>query len=460
MGAVGDARACAPTEEILERHGQKHLLASVEALAPDIRVRFLQRLAEVDWEELARPSEPPARDEVEPPEVVTLDERRARADGLVAAGEGEYRTGRVAVLMVAGGEGTRLGSEGPKGSFRLGPHSGKSIYQLQAEKVLSLSRRSGHDVPFLVLTSPATDPETRGFFAAHDRFGLAEEQLRFMVQGTVPSLDREGRALLAEPGVLLENPDGHGGAFAALVASGELERLREAGVAQLVYLQVDNVMAPVDDPELVGLAVAEGADVVTKVMEKTDPDEKVGHLVRVAGRDRVIEYTELSPVETRTRAPDGGLVYRWGSPALHCWSMDFLLRLAERGFTPPLHRSAKPLRAWVDGAEREVEGWKHERFVFDLLPEAERSLGLEIERAAEFAPVKNAGGANSPATAVELAHRQYVAWLEAAGVDVSLPPGALVEISPLFAATRRQFLERWDGRVAEVTGDYYLEESA
>jgi UDP-N-acetylglucosamine/UDP-N-acetylgalactosamine diphosphorylase len=444
----------APT---LERHGQRHLLEGLHDLSPDERARFLDRLAEVDWEELERPAEPPPLEAVEPPAVVTLAERRARAAALIAAGETAYREGRVAVLMVAGGEGTRLGFPGPKGCFPLAPHSGKPIYQLQAEKVLSLSRRVGSQIPFLVMTSPATDAETRGFFAEHGRFGLAERQVRFFVQGTVPSLDRNGRALLGAPGELLENPDGHGGSFTALAAGGILDELRAGGVMQLVYLQVDNVLAPVDDPALVGLAVSERADVVTKVLEKAHPDEKVGNLVTVAERDRVVEYTELSREQARAPGPDGEPLFRWGSPALHCWSVEFWSRLAERGFRPPLHRSAKPLEAWAGGSIAEVEGWKHERFVFDLIPEADRSLGLEIDRAAEFAPVKNAEGPDSPITAVEVAHRQYVEWLEAAGVRVDLPPGERVEIDPLLAATRAQFLERWDGRLRELTSGRYLE---
>jgi UDP-N-acetylglucosamine/UDP-N-acetylgalactosamine diphosphorylase len=313
-------------------------------------------------------------------------------------------------------------------------------------------------VPLLVMTSPMTDVKTREFFRAHDDFGLSEGQLSFFVQGTVPSLDRGGRALLAEPGVLLENPDGHGGAFTALVEIGKLDRLGERRVEQIVYLQVDNVLAPVDDPVLVGLGLVEGADVVTKVLEKTDPDERVGHLVTEDGaRDRVVEYTELTTEQTRARTPDGELIYRWGSPAMHAWSVDFLSRLAARGYRLPLHRSAKPLRAWIDGALRDVDGGKFERFIFDLIPEAERSVGLEVDRGAEFAPVKNADGDDSPATAVQLAHRNYVAWLRAAGVRVELPPGDLIEVSPLLAATRSQFLERWDGRADELTRGVYLE---
>jgi UDP-N-acetylglucosamine/UDP-N-acetylgalactosamine diphosphorylase len=212
----------------------------------------------------------------------------------------------------------------------------------------------------------------------------------------------------------------------------------------------------VDDPRLVGLAALEGTDVVTKVLEKAHPDEKVGHLVRAGGRDRIVEYTELTPEDTRATTAAGEVVYRWGSPALHAWSVDFFARLADRGYKPPLHRTAKPLRAWIDGAVRDVDGWKHERFVFDLLPEAEASLGIEIDREAEFAPVKNAEGPDSPATAVELAHGQFVSWLEEAGVEVALGPEERIEVSPLLGATREQFLASWDGRVGRIDRGLYL----
>jgi UDP-N-acetylglucosamine/UDP-N-acetylgalactosamine diphosphorylase len=443
--------------EVLARCGQAHLLEGLDDLDPDVRREFLEHLAHVDWAELAAPLPPPDPGETEPSRVATLDELGRRRSELSGAGEEAYAAGRVAVLMVAGGQGTRLGFPGPKGCFPLAPHSGKTIYQLQAEKILSVSRRTGRAVPFLVMTSPATDRDSREFFAGHGNFGVSEEQVAFLTQGTVPSLDREGRALLAAPGKLLENPDGHGGAFAALVESGQLDRLRNGGITHVVYLQVDNVLAPVDDPLLVGLAEVEAADVVTKVLEKVDPDEKVGHLVRVGGRDRIVEYTELTPELVRSRAADRNLIYRWGSPALHCWSVAFLAGLADRGYHLPLHRSPKPLAAWVDGDVREVDGWKYERFIFDLLPLAETSVGMEVDREAEFAPVKNADGADSPVTAVELAHGQYVEWLRAAGVEVSLPPGARIEIGPLLGATRGQFLASWDGRVAAVTGDLYLE---
>jgi UDP-N-acetylglucosamine/UDP-N-acetylgalactosamine diphosphorylase len=447
--------------QLLDQHGQHHLVEHLASLAPAAREVMAARLAEIDWEELHHSATPPDLTSIGASRVVTFRERDSRRAELQAAGEACLMAGQVAVLMVAGGQGTRLGSSAPKGCFTITPHSAKSIYQLQAEKVLSLSRRCGCKIPFLVMTSPMTDVETRAFFAQHQNFGLEAEQVRFFSQGTVPSLDKEGRALLAAPGKLLENPDGHGGCFTALVKSGNLERLRAEGVTQIVYIQVDNILVPVDDAALVGLATLERSDVVTKVLEKAHPDEKVGHLVRVTSGERssdvIVEYTEVTKEQARLKNDMGELIYKWGSPAMHCWSVEFLCRLSDAGYKLPLHRSAKPLKAWVGGEIVEVSGWKSERFIFDLIPEAQVSLGLQIDRNDEFAPVKNASGDDSPATAVQFAHLQYAKWFAAAGVSVTLPDAARLEVSPLFAATKSQFLQRWDGRVTSLTSDFSLQ---
>ncbi|MDA3961312.1 MAG: UTP--glucose-1-phosphate uridylyltransferase, partial [Planctomycetota bacterium] len=407
----------------LATHGQSHLLEGVDALDAAARAAYLERLAGVDWNELAHPAEPVSIQDVGPSRVVTLAERAERRAEFVAAGDKAYQEGAVALLMVAGGQGTRLGFNGPKGCYEIGAHSGKSIYQVQAEKVLALCKRVGREVPFLVMTSPATDVETRAFFAAHDRFGLSESQLRFFSQGTVPSIAMDGRALMAGPGKLLENPDGHGGCFQALLSSGELRRLRDEGVRQIVYIQVDNILAPFDDAELVGLAEIENSDVITKVLEKAHPDEKVGHLVRMDDHDVIIEYTEVTPEQTRTKGPDGELVYRWGSPAMHCWGINFLAGLEDRNFKLPLHRSVKPLKAWCQGETGEVKGHKNERFIFDLVPMAGVSLGMQIEREYEFAPVKNAEGADSAASTRAIASAAWTEWLRASGVTVELAEG-------------------------------------
>ena len=443
--------------ETLKTVNQEHLIAGVEQLSEADRDVYLARLSDIDWEELQKPAESIPISEVGPSRVISMQERSERVDELNALGEKALAAGEVAVLMVAGGQGTRLGYSGPKGCFQIGAHSGKSIYQVQSEKVISLSKRIGKVVPFLVMTSPMTNEETCDFFAVNDNFGLKDGQLRIFSQGTVPSIDESGKVLLAGPGKLLENPDGHGGCHTALVKSGRLKELQDEGIKHIVYIQVDNVLAPVDDAVLIGAAIAEQADVVTKVLEKAHPDEKVGHLVRVNGRDHIVEYTEVTPEQTREKGPDGELIYRWGSPAMHCWSVDFFGRLADKSFTLPLHRSKKPLQAWNGSEISEVTGWKNERFIFDLVPEAEVSVGLAINRDHEFAPVKNKEGSDSPETTKELTSAYYKKWLESAGVGMELNSGHFIEISPLFAATEQQFIANWDKRTDLISGDFYLE---
>lgn len=442
----------------LKQQRQEHLLDGIEALSEEAQQTYLQRLSRINWEELQHPAEAIPISSVSPSRVITLAERQQRAEEFRQQGEDALRAGKAAVLMVAGGQGTRLGYDGPKGCYQIGAHSGKSIYQIQAEKVLSLSRRIGKAVPFLVMTSPMTDTETRDYFSVNDNFGLAAEQVRFFSQATVPSIDQDGRVLRAGPGQLLENPDGHGGCHTALVASGRLKELQDEGIEQIIYIQVDNVLAPVDDPILLGVALAEEAEVVTKVLEKAHPDEKVGHLVKVGERDHIIEYTEVTPEQARETDENGELIYRWGSPAMHCWSVAFFTRLADASFTLPLHRSQKPLTAWNGSDSEEVSGWKNERFIFDLIPQATVSVGLEIDRREEFAPVKNASGNDSAASARQLSSDCYLRWLREAGVTVDLPDGALIEVSPLFAATCEQFISNWDRRCERISGDYYLEQ--
>ena len=291
--------------ETLNQCGQGHLLAEVSSLESSVRDRYLERLSAINWSELQQPYEAPALGAVGSSRVVTTAEIAAAAVDLNTRGEVAYRAGQVAVLMVAGGQGTRLGSDAPKGCFQIAPHSGKSIFQLHAERVLALSRRIGKAVPFLIMTSAATDGETRDFIQAHGYFGLEPAQVHFFAQGAVPSLDETGRALLQAPGHLLENPDGHGGCFTALVNSGNLQRLVDGGIRHLIYIQVDNILGAVDDPTVIGLAEREQTDVITKVLEKAHPDEKVGHLVQVVvsgkSADHMVEYTEVTQEMARSR---------------------------------------------------------------------------------------------------------------------------------------------------------------
>ncbi len=365
-----------------------------------------------------------ARRALEPAPVVRLGqlEERARAR---EAGEAMLAEGGVAVLVVAGGQGSRLGHRGPKGTFPLGPVSGRSLFELQAQKLTRLARRFGRQPLWIVMTSSVTDAETRSFFARHQSFGL---EVRFARQRDAPCVDFAGQPLRAAPGRMLTAPDGHGGMLCALRDAGLLEQLAARGIRALAYQQVDNPLARMAEPLLLGFLATHGAEVASKVVRKARPDERLGTPGLREGRIQVVEYTELAPAVAAARGPDGELALWAGAIGIHAFSVDFLRRLAPRADEVlPFHASPKPI-ACLDAAgrpvaPREPNGYKLERFVFDLLPEARAPVMVEARREDEYAPVKNAHGSESPASARRALETCTRRWLSAAGLQ--LPPDSI-----------------------------------
>jgi len=247
-------------------------------------------------------------------------------------------------------------------------------------------------------------------------------------QREAPSVDFSGGPLLAAPGRLATSPDGHGGVLFALDEAGLLDELAERGVRALAYHQVDNPLARMADPVLVGLLETHGAEVASKVLPKSQPDEHLGTIGLREGRLHVVEYTELAPEEAEAREPDGSLRLWAGAIGLHAFSLDFLRRVAPRADELlPFHATPKPIPCLdAEGrpvAPREPNGYKLERFVFDLLPEARAPVMVEALREDEYAPVKNARGSESPASARRALDACARRWLAAAGWQ--LPPASV-----------------------------------
>jgi len=436
----------------LAAHGQEHVLADWAALAPADRTALVAQLAGLDLAELdalyRRKDEPhaalPPRDRIAP---VPLLPAQASAEE-IARGEAALRAGAVAALVVAGGQGTRLGSDQPKGMFPVGPVSGATLFRVHAEKVLALSRRYGKPVPLLVMTSPATHADTEAYFRAERYFGLAEADVVFFQQGTMPAVERAtGRLLLERPGKLFESPNGHGGTLTALAETGLLADLRARGVGHVFYFQVDNPLVKVCDPGFVGRHVLAGAEASSKVVAKEEPGEKVGVLTAVDGRCRIVEYSDLPAEMAAERGADGRLRFRAGSPAIHLFSVPFLGRVTARGgLAYHLARKAVPT------AGGDADALKFELFVFDALPMAERWLTVETPRAEEFAPLKNATGPDSPATVRAALVALHAGWLEAAGVPTH---GHAVEVSPLLALDAAELRAKLPRGFA-VTGPTWL----
>jgi UDP-N-acetylglucosamine/UDP-N-acetylgalactosamine diphosphorylase len=423
-----------------EAHGQGHVFRFWDALDAAGRERLARQADRIDLPALLRVhaslGENQAGDlKLEPLPIEALPEHGGdpeRARRARERGEALLASGRVAVMVVAGGQASRLGYGGPKGFFPIGPISDRTLFAQQAQKLTRLRDRCGRRVPWYVMTSPATDAATREGFARADHFGLPPADVFFLSQGMVPSLDFDGRLMLERPDRIFENPNGHGGALTALLDSGALDDMASRGIDTLFYYQVDNPLVPLGDPLFLGFHALADAEMSCKVIRKIDPAEKMGVVARVNGRVGVVEYTEIDDEQRHARDASGDLLYWAGNLAVHALDTAFVRRVAaDADSLLPFHASAKKIPALdAEGhplSPEEPNGHKLERFVFDALAAARSVCVVEARRSEEYSPVKNAEGSDSPATARRDLVALYRSWLEEAGVEAP-PPGTAIEI--------------------------------
>lgn len=436
---------------LLAPHGQEHLLAFWDALSPAERDTLAAQLTGIDfsrllttlrasqtkedWVALARRAEGP------PAIRLTADRREARR-----VGEEALRGDRVGVVLVAGGQGTRLGFDHPKGLYKIGPVSGDSLFNILLEKVLATSRRYSVPLPLYLMTSDATHEETLAYLEEHHRFGLPAGDVTVFCQGTMPAIDAAtGRLLLAAKDCLALSPDGHGGMPAALRRSGALADIRRRKLDHLFYMQVDNPLVVVCDAEFIGHHLLAGSELSTQVVAKTAPRDRVGNVVSVDGQVRIIEYSDLPDDAAEQRLADGSLKLWAGNTAMHVFSVDLLDRASRPGSELPFHLARKKVSYLNDRGQlvepAEANAVKFEQFIFDLLPAARNPIVVEVEEASYFAPVKNAPG--SERDSPEKVQAQMIAlhrrWLEQAGAR--LAPGVAIEINPLFALDATEVAE-------------------
>lgn len=438
----------------LEDYHQEHLLKFWDELSGDERNALLDQIRDLDIKEIGRWIETLVKHAPESA-VASLEFEPAPAYGVEPRGDSQaqkYReatrlgeelisAGKVAGFVVAGGQGTRLGFDGPKGSYPISPIKNKPLFQVFAETIAAVSARYGATCPWYVMTSPLNHTATVEFFAAHDYFGLGRDNVVIFQQGTLPNFDFDGRILLAEKGSIARSPDGHGGSIRALRRSGALDDMKRRGVEYLSYWQVDNPLVKLFDPLFIGLHVLDEAEMSSKAVIKNAPKEKVGNFCLVDGKITVIEYSDLPDELAEKRDPDGSLTFRRGSIAIHIINTSFIEKLNTEGSTLPLHRAVKKI-PHIDADGNRVEptepnGVKLESFIFDAVPMAENSIILEIDRDEQFAPTKNATGVDSAESCRAMMVERAARWLEQAGVAVPRQPDGspdcMIEIAPGFA---------------------------
>ena len=446
----------------LKDHGQEHLLAFFDELSTSQQQVLLEQIAAIDLAQLDeliqtyvrnKPITRPAGSIQPPPIVPAKPGDVAEHQAAVARGHELIKAGKVAAFVVAGGQGTRLGYEGPKGCLEATPVAKKPLFQVFAEQILAASRRCGARIPWYIMTSPAHDVATKAFFRQHSHFGLDAKDVFFLVQGTMPALSFEGKILLEGKDKLSLSPDGHGGCLRALRLSGALDDMRRRGVEYISYFQVDNPLVRVLDPLFVGLHDLRSAQMSAKALPKRDPFEKLGNFCVVDGKVIVIEYSDMPEDLAVATTEDGRLRFSAGSIAIHILSRSFVEELTTGGqLRLPFHRAEKAVAA-LDAQGRSVKpdkpnAVKLEMFVFDAMPLARQTVILETVRSEEFSPVKNKDGADSLVSSLHDQIRRAATWLERAGIavprDADGQVASPIEISPLLADSAEELKKRVD----------------
>ncbi len=461
----------------LAEHGQEHLLRFWSDLSPSQQQELAADIASVDFPLFDRvmASLGAHPDDLDPdafgvphtlPERPTADlaSTFARAREL---GQQMIRANRVAAMVVAGGQATRLGYDAPKGAYPIAPVSGRSLFQLHAESILGTSRRYECRVPWYVMTSTANHADTVELFEKASFFGLQPDDVRFFRQSMMPIADTDGKILLDRKHRVALAPNGHGGSLTALAENGMLDDMANRGVDYISYFQVDNPLVMPVDPLFLGLHAIERSEMSSLTMSKADDHEKVGHFVTVGGKLRVVEYTAFPPSLIGQRMPDGSRKYDLANIAVHVLNRGFVEGIVgdRAAVALPWYLANKSaphidLKTGRRVTPRKPNAIKAEMFVFDALALAERPMLLRAARHERFSPVKNPDGVDSVVSARRDLVRRAAAWLESGGVTVPRDPegnpDCVLEISPLAAVDSEMLRERGVGGLSIEPGESRL----
>jgi UDP-N-acetylglucosamine/UDP-N-acetylgalactosamine diphosphorylase len=456
--------------EKLESFSQVQVLRFWDKLTDHSKEKLLDQIESIDFQLIDQLNQLLSKGgksnflEMTPAPVIAVPvnaQQQARAKEAIKTGEAAIAAGKVCAFLVSGGQGTRLGYDGPKGCFPIGPVSHKSIFQMHAEKILAAQRRYNTEIPWYIMTSETNNEATCQFFMKHQYFGMNASNVMFFPQRMIPVLGAQGKMILDAKDHIFVSPNGHGGALLALVESGALDDMVRRGIEAISYFQVDNVLIRIIDPLFIGYHIKARSQMSSKMLRKRGPYEKLGHFGLVDDKLHVIEYSDMREDDKLARNPDGSLKYNAGSPAIHLIDPDFVRQETQGGLKLPYHIAHKKIPCLDDSGKQVIpeipNGYKFETFIFDALRDAERFIIMEAIREHEFSPVKNKDGEDSPDTARRDLTRYFGEWLEAVGISVPRDTSGMysgtIEIGPLYADTKEMFIEK--AKVEEFTGSFY-----
>lgn len=428
----------------LEEHGQGHLLKFWEKLSDDQKLKFKKELESIDYSYvkeiyeramLQLKQDQEKKDELMKPLPPQVFERLSEAskdkiEFWNNEGLKQVSLGKVAVLLLAGGQGTRLGVNYPKGMYDVGLPSHKTLYQLQAERILKLQHLAAKNntgsngaITWYIMTSEATKEITQQYFKEHNHFGLQKENVIFFEQHTLPCMTFDGKIILDSYGKIAKSPDGNGGLYRALHTDKLTVDMEKRGIQSIHVYCVDNILVKMADPVFIGFCTSKKANCGAKAVEKTEPNESVGVLCKCDGKYKVVEYSEISSATAEKKSPDGHLLFNAGNICNHFFTLDFLKVIVSEHFDNlPHHVANKKITFVNDDGERitpdKPSGIKMEKFVFDVFHFTDEFAVLEVPREDEFSPLKNgpAVASNSPVSAKQdLINAHYRFIVDAGG---------------------------------------------
>ena len=454
---------------LLSSRGQQHILRFWNEIPAEGQQRLANQIKEIDFDQLSTLVDEQDHctdwgalaDKAELPPAISLQQFKSGTEFEAAdsAGRDALSKGEVAMVLTAGGQGSRLGFDHPKGMYPIGPISNRTLYQMIIEHLLARANQFDTDIPLYIMTSPPTHDESLSFLEKHDFFGLARDHVKLFCQGVMPAVDDTGNLMLSSKESIFVSPDGHGGTLAALSKHGILSEMKQRGIKHVFYGQVDNPLIQVCQPALLGYHINRKSEMTTQVVRKNDPLQKVGNVVSVDGVVQIIEYSDLPETNARQTNPDGSLKLWAGSIAVHVFDLGFLEQADRSADSLPFHRARKKV-PFINPSGDLVKpdspnATKFEKFIFDLLPLAKNAIVCEVDPAEGFCAVKNAPPAPSETpdhvrAAISDLHKS---WLTEANVVVNQQ--AIVEINPKFAVDEDEVKSKAD-TIGPIEEDTYL----
>ena len=401
----------------VKKYSQEHLLNNFENLSEEKQKRLLDQIENIDFDLIKSLYDTTQNitteiqdDQIKPIEFFDKEKLYDDYKKYKEIGEKAIRTKKLAAVTMAGGQGTRLGHDGPKGTYDIGLESHKSLFELLSDGLKEQGKKYGVIIPWFIMTSRENNDATVEFFAKHRYFGYEKDKnIFFFKQGELPMIDTEGKILIGEDGLIKEAANGHGGIYEALVKNGMTKKMRELGVEWVFIGGVDNCLVKMVDPVLMGIAIDKNVTAAGKSVVKANPQEKVGVFCKKNGRPSVVEYTEIPKEMSEATDENGNLIYGESHILCNLFNIDAIERMGSKPL--PYHIAFKKA-TYIDKDGNKVvpdgpNAYKFEAFLFDAFGELDDMAILRVKREEEFAPVKNATGTDSPETARELYRKFY-----------------------------------------------------